>query len=345
MKKSTIITLLVLLALTIASIFIYKNKNKTSTLNKEASEFSVKDTASIDKIFLADKEGKTITLTRKEDGWYLDDDHKARFDGVRLILETINAVSIKSPVSKIARENVIKLMAGRSTKVEIFSKGEKIKQYYVGHTTQDHVGTYMILTNLETDKNYEEPYITYIRGFEGFLSSRYHTDFLDWRDRSIMDFTPPQLKQIKVNLNEMKDSSFVIDFASSTKFTVKNNAGNILNVSEEKLKQYIAYYQNITCEIVLGAKDPIVDTISKQGVPFVTLSVTDINDKKNVCELYHKNPTTENSDSKGIKYRYDPDRIYIRFNDGKDFALAQYYVFGKLLQTYRYFLPDNTVKK
>jgi hypothetical protein len=38
-------------------------------------------------------------------------------------------------------------MASKSTKIEIYSKGEKVKQYYVGHATQDNTGTYMLLTN------------------------------------------------------------------------------------------------------------------------------------------------------------------------------------------------------
>jgi hypothetical protein len=67
-------------------------------------------------------------------------------------------------------------MAAKSTKIEIYSKGEKVKQYYVGHATQDNTGTYMLLTNPETDKNYEEPFITHIPGFEGFLSTRYLTE-------------------------------------------------------------------------------------------------------------------------------------------------------------------------
>jgi hypothetical protein len=49
-----------------------------------------------------------------------------------------------------------------------------VKQYYVGHATQDNTGTYMLLTNPETDKNYEDPFVTHIPGFDGFLSTRYN---------------------------------------------------------------------------------------------------------------------------------------------------------------------------
>lgn len=68
MKKSTIVILAILLALTGFSIYVYKNKNKTTTIDKEASDFKYKDTAGIDKIFLADKEGKQLLVERTVNG-------------------------------------------------------------------------------------------------------------------------------------------------------------------------------------------------------------------------------------------------------------------------------------
>jgi hypothetical protein len=80
MKKSTIITLTILIALAGLSIYIYKSKGKTSTIDKEASAFSFKDTASIDKIFLADKDGKQVLLEKKSQGWILDGKYPVRPD-------------------------------------------------------------------------------------------------------------------------------------------------------------------------------------------------------------------------------------------------------------------------
>jgi hypothetical protein len=41
----------------------------------------------------------------------------------------------------------------------------------------------------------------------------------------------------------------------------------------------------------------------------------------------------------GKNYKYDPDKLFVRYNNGKDYGVAQFYVFGKILQTYQYFLP------
>jgi hypothetical protein len=340
MKKSSVIILAILISLAGLSIYIYKNKNKTSTIDKEASDFRYKDTGSIDKIFLADKEGKQVLVERTSEGWMLDGKFHVRPDVIDLLLYTIRMVEVKSPVSKNGKNSVIKIMSAKSTKIEIYSKGKKVKQYFVGHPTQDHTGTYMILTNLETGENYEEPFITHIPGFDGFLSTRYNTEEIDWRDRLIINFRPPQIKQIKLDLHEIRDSSFVIDLFSMQRFGLKTKKGN-LPFEEDKMKQYIAYFQNVNCETVLDKKDHLVDSLSKSAIPFATLTITDRNNVNSVCEFYHKQPNVSKNAEYNIDYKYDPDRLFIKYNNGKDYGIAQFYVFGKILQTYAYFLPKK----
>lgn len=340
MKKTTIISLLALIILVSLSIYFYKTKNRTSTIDKEASNFGYKDTASIDKIFLADKENKSVLVERTKNGWILNQKYPVRPDVIELLLYTIKMVEVKSPVSKSSRENVIKVLSSKSTKVEIYSKGKKIKQYYVGHPTQDHLGTHMLLTNLDDDKNYDEPFITHIPGFDGFLSTRYNTEELDWRDRLVLNFRPPQIKQIKMDLHEFPDSSYVIDLFSLQRFGLKSvKLGKQLPFEEDKIKQFIAYFQNINCEVVLDKTNPLVDSLSKQAVPFATLTITDRNNNSNFCEFFHKSPNVSKNEQYGVDYKYDPDRLFIRYNNGKDYGVAQYYVFGKILQTYQYFSP------
>lgn len=342
MKKSSLITIAILLALVATSIYVYKNKNRSSTINKEASDFRVKDTNTIDKIFLADKNGHSVLLERKKDGWQLNGKHHVRPDAIELLLYTIASVEVKSPASKNARANAIKLMAAKSTKIEIYSKGEKIKQYFVGHATQDQTGTYMILTNPETGENFEEPFLTHIPGFNGFLTTRYNTDEMDWRDRLLINLTPPKIKQIQLELHEMPDSSFVIDLFSMQRFGLKALKGaKQLPFAEDKIKQYIAYFQNVNCEITLDKTNHLADSLSKSGIPFATLSITDRNNEVNNYQFYHKHPIADKNEQYGVDYKYDPDRLFIRYNNGKDFGIAQFYVFGKILQTYSYFLPQK----
>ncbi len=340
MKKSSIVILTILIALAGFSIYIYKNNKKTSTIDKDASDFKYKDTASIDKIFLADKEGKHVLVEKTPNGWMLEGKFHVRPDVIQLLLYTISSVEVKSPVSKLGKTSAIKIMSAKSTKIEIYSEGKKVKQYFVGHPTQDHTGTFMLLTNLETGENYEEPFITHIPGFDGFLSTRYNTNEIEWRDRLLINYRPPQIKQIKLDLHEIPDSSFVIDLFSMQRFGLKTKKGNV-QFEEDRMKQYIAYFQNVNCETVLDKNDKLVDSLSKSAIPFATLTITDRNNSNSVCEFYHKQPNAAKNKEYAIDYKYDPDNLYVKYNNGKDYGVAQFYVFGKILQTYEYFLPKK----
>ena len=63
MKKNKVLLIVLALMLAATGYFVYTYKG--STINKELSDFAVDDTASINKIFLADKDGKQITLTKQ----------------------------------------------------------------------------------------------------------------------------------------------------------------------------------------------------------------------------------------------------------------------------------------
>jgi hypothetical protein len=341
MKKSSLLIILILSILAGISIYVYKTKSGNSTLNKEASNFKYKDTAQVDKIFIADKDGKLLTLDRVKGTWMVNNTYKARPDIMETLLRTIASVEVKSPVSKLSRENVIKVLASKSVKVEIYNNGNKVKQFYVGHTTQDHLGTYMLLTNPETDENYSEPFITHIPGFEGFLNTRFITDELDWRDRLVMSIRPPQIKYIKMDLHEISDSSYIIDLISMQRFTIKTLKGKNVPFEEDKIKQFIAYFLNINCENVLDEKSNLVDSLSKKALPFATITITDRDSKTQSIQLFHKQPNVSKNEQYGIDYKYDPDRLYIKYNYNKSYGLGQYYVFGKILQTYGYFMPKK----
>ncbi|MGZ4061153.1 MAG: hypothetical protein ACXVPU_19130, partial [Bacteroidia bacterium] len=113
MKRNRIAIILVII-LGSAS-FWYIVNNRKSTLNAEMRNFAVADTASITKIFLADKEGRTITLERHPEGnWTVNQKYAVRMDALQTLLETIKRVDVKEPVGKKAQDNVIKRLAAKA---------------------------------------------------------------------------------------------------------------------------------------------------------------------------------------------------------------------------------------
>jgi hypothetical protein len=344
-NKSSLIVITLLTILCAVSFYIYKNKTSGSTIDKEARDFKIEDTASVTKIFMADKNGNSITLERTKTGWVTPNKYPCRADAINLLLYTMKMVDVKSTVSKNARQGVIKQMIGRSIKVQAFHNDDLIKQYYVGHENMDNDATYMILTDLDNMENYEEPFLMCIPGFNGYLSSRYILNENEWRERVVINYIPPQLKVIKVEFSENPDSSFVIKLNSTTNFELQKLNGAALPFDEVKMKQYLAYFQNISYEKLLTQVNKrLVDSI-QNAVPFIKLSITSNQNETKTFNFVRKNSSWEINKKYSVEYKYDPDRFFMSFNTGKETALVQYYVFGKILQTYGYFLPKSTVKK
>ncbi len=344
-NKSSLIVITLLSILCAVSFYLYKNKTNSGTIDIESRNFKIEDTAAVTKIFIADKEGRSITLERTENGWVTPKKYHCRTDAISLLLYTMKRLEVKSPVAKNAKKGVIQLMIGRSLKVQAYHNNELIKQYYVGHENQDNNATYMILTNIDTEENYEEPFLMYIPGFEGYLSSRYIIDEYEWRDRLIINYTPPQLKSIKMDFIVNPDSSYIITLKNTTSFELSKMNGTPIAFEEAKMKQYLAYFQNISCEKVLsGISKHLSDSIIN-AVPFLNMTITDNTNKTKEFSFVNKYSSEALNRKYGFNYKYDPDRLFIIDKATKEISLIQYYVFGKIIQTYGYFLPKTTVKK
>lgn len=345
-KRSSYFILVVLLALIAISVYLIKSKSKLSTVNDDSRNFSFKDTASLSKIFIADKEGNHVTLTRSKKGWMVNDKYNCRSEAILNLLEVIKHVEVKMSVQKLAKQNVLKFMASNAMKVELYTGDEKVKQYYVGHEPNDSEGSYMVLTNLEEDENYADPYVCFIPGFKGILQPRFITRENEWRDRIVMNFIPPQIKEIKVeHFNQAKDSSFVIEAVDKSNFKLKNKSGAEIGFDMALMRQYLIYFQNISYEVLISGKNVKLQDSLHQIGPFSQITLSTTTNELFTYKFYRKQFNGNVNPELGTTFDYDPDRMYMSFDGGKEWALVQYFVFGKLLVTFSYFSPPQSVKK
>ena len=186
-NKNVVIGLVSIVLLLAISVYLIL-KNQTDTFKKDLTNFAVKDTASISKIFLADRTGKKVVLERiSVSEWKVNGKFEARPQAIKLLLQTIHNISVKATVPKPAFNNVVKRLATGAVKVEIYKHDELAKTYYVGGATQDSYGTYMIMENSTT------PYIIWMQGFEGYLTPRYFTEENVWRNPALIHISPIEI--------------------------------------------------------------------------------------------------------------------------------------------------------
>lgn len=135
--------LLILIILTTAALLLRK---QWGTLSVDETAFAIEDTAAIGKIFIADMQGGKVILTRNNQYWTVNDKYIVRNDYMPTLLSTLKNLSVDRPVPDAAQANVLKEMASHNKRVEVFDrKGKLLKAYFVGGSSLDALGTYMVM--------------------------------------------------------------------------------------------------------------------------------------------------------------------------------------------------------
>lgn len=331
-NKFLIITLIILVA--IAAYFFVSKSN--STLG-ELNDFAIKDTASIDKIFIADATGDKVTLVRGEKHWLVEGKHKARPESMEVIMNTFYQIAVKSPVSKAAQNNVIRDLATTAIKVEIYQgKSKPTKVYYIGGATQNNQGTYMLLENEGVKSS--APFIMYIPGFNGYLTTRFYANANQWRDAAVFTYLPDEIKSISITYFEQPENSFTINQSLGQISLFDENKNAIQQFDTNKVKQYLGQYEKVYYEMVVmneisqAKKDSVI-----ASQPYFKIEGEDIFGKKTKIVAYHMPNYRQIEDENGVPFQYDVDRMYGYFNN-ELFVYIQFHTFDKITFPRKIFL-------
>ncbi len=348
MKKNRlpIIIILVLAVLTLFLVF----KSKTDTIDNKNNQFAVDDTASITKIFIADKNNNSVALSRKDSSsWMVNDTFAASKETVVSLLKTIMSLDVKQPVSKTGREQIMKLLATNGIKVEIYQKVYRIdlfdkikwfphekltKTYYVGSATQDNLGTYMLLDGAE------DPYIVFIQGFNGFLNTRYSPMLKDWRDHTVFNLKYNQIKSVEIDIAGDAVGSFSAVKKSPREFDVRMLADKSKFIPYDTLKimDLFAAFENIRFEAFQNDLPKLEKDSILSNKPFINLSVELVDGKQMKVKTFLMKASPNQIDQLGKAVEYDRDRLYALINNDKDLVLIQFYVFGRLFKPLSYYI-------
>ena len=205
MKKNAGLIIIVLV-LAVAAVYFVR-LNRSSTMREELKDFAVKDTASITKVFLADKAGNSVTITRDASGgWYVNS-NPARRTMIKSLMDVLHGVDVRNRVAKAAYKNVVAALASTGIKCEIYlnNKDKPEKVYYIGGNTQDDMGTFMMLENSSV------PFVTQIPGFNGYLTPRYSVKEKEWKENSVFKVPLNELASVDVSYLAFPSQSFRIE--------------------------------------------------------------------------------------------------------------------------------------
>lgn len=336
MKK--LIILILGLGVVIALVFLALDLSKSSKRSDlSLINFAIQDTASVDKISIYDSyHDREFTLVRNEKGvWEDKDGNCVQQDIVEMMLKTMLNITLKGYVPKSAMKNMKKMMMAKNKEVKIYQNGEWVKTWYVGHPTQSHAGTHMLLETPEKKSDY--PVIMGMKGFHGILDPRFFTDPRKFACTQLFSVMRENIKSVEVINRVVPNESFEISKQGS-KYQVTSNGLPLENINEGNVLFYLNGFENINfnqANYTLSEEE--VDSI-KSETPDYELKLETNENQTHELSLYRRLDPSENSSDSLI---YDKDYLWGVKKDG-ELVRMQYYSVGPLINGQTIFV-DNSV--
>ena len=349
MKKYYPFIIVILLLAGAAAWFITTRNH--GTFETEEDAFAIRNKKDITKVILTDTEKKRVELTLVNGIWMVNGKYPAREELIISLFDVLARIKTLCPVPKAGHDYVVKSLFEKNTKVEVYlnKDDQAARAYYVGGPTPDGNGTYMLR---EVDgKTDARPYITYLPGLQGYLTPRYQTDAEIWRAKVLFKYNPEDIKSLSLEYPAEENKSFSINRVAKDSFTVSaiNDKYAINQAYQQKyIREYLEFYSTVSIETYDNKntdRDSIIHT-----TPYCIFKITGNDNKVNEAKLFYQ-PVNKRSkmpfDSKGNPMTYDVDHYYASIFGDQDFAVVQYYVFGKLLRSYQdfFFKPGSNTAK
>ncbi len=345
--KKNIILLITLLLLGIFAWIVYSKQKNSTIASNELSNFAIEDTASVNKIIITDQQGKRAKLERIPGNklWKLNDNYFAREDAVNLLLKTFNRIRIRGNVSDASRDNMMKLLVTSSKKVEIYTGGDQPEKiYYVGSATPDHTGTHMILEIPGIGRS-EDPFITHMEGFTGFLTTRFFTSEMEWRYTGIFEYPSLDFKRVRIVNHILPSESFEVKYTGGNNIQLFDGyvaeTGNFSNqeltFDTSAVKQFLLLFKKVHVESYNTLLDQSQTNTILTSPPSFTISVEENNGSLNSIDLFLRPATTVTYDENGNVNPWDVGYYWAKTKDN-ELAIAQSYNFGPLINAVGFYL-------
>ena len=351
-KNRSIFIAFILLAL--VALVLWLSQSST-TFRRSSSDFKLNDSSSVTRIFMADKNNNSVTLTRKApDKWLVNEKYPAQNQSIGLLLKTMVGLEVQQPVAKAAHNTIVKELAVNAVKVEVYQQVFRIdlfgirmfphekltKVYYVGGATQSNLGCFMLM------QDSSEPFVVYLPGFRGFVSPRYSPIEKYWRNYIVFRKNIPEIAKVRVEIPATPEYSYEVRNNGQNKFilvSLKDQA-EVKNYDTLKLLNFLSGFRSLAYEALLNDMDKLRKDSILRSRPFITITLTDTSGVSKTITTFHKKGPDGQTDPKGAPLPYDLDRLYASVNDGKDFTIIQYFTFDKVLRPLPFFMKEGGVK-
>lgn len=334
-----IVTLIVGMGLIVGliwfAVYLMDNSGKSVT---ELIDFSVENTDDITKVIITDEWENRLEIVKADDGkWEDAEGHCLQQQNMDFILEAFKKIEFKGYVPDNSKERYIGLMSAQHVKVEIFTKGEWLKTWYIGPSTKDHYGQVMLLDSKEFGKS-DYPVIMKIKALNGIIKPRFKADYREWMCRDILSLSLEEIKSVDLDYKDEPKRSLTVKREGAT-FNVYQQGKLLPEVDTSNVFRYLNNYKDINFnrpnyELNVAQVDSV-----RRTQPFCVLTVEEMNGNNTALKLYRiqtveKNDMMANESMEIVNT--NNDLFWCEVPSGA-FVKCQYFHFDKILLGHVYF--------
>jgi len=322
---------LILIVLGGAAYFIKENvKSPKSSIDTTDRQFAFPK-EDVGKILITEKDGNTITYTRRGNDWYINDTYKVSEFIMPHLLNVIDRIKINTIPSNAAKPNLIDEINRIGFNVKVYDlQGKEVKSYYVGSDNKD--GTTFLMDGAE------QPYNVHLKAITGGIRSRFLNNVDEVRDREIFKYNANDIKSIVIEYYKDQKASFKlnndgknIEVEPLSQFLSKSTTP----VNQALAQSYLSEYNRLFAEAYDNG-NARKDSIS-QLIPFARVTVSSKSGDSKFVDFYpFKDLLIRNANTETVQDAQNLERYFVNKND-EDFLVVQNRVFNPIFRPYEYF--------
>lgn len=325
-----------LAVLAAATYFFVLNRSNSTVDGRDRLLGFATQPERITRIEIESADGSRAYLERRPDSafWQFNEFYLAREDATELLLQTLERMRIRKPVSLAHRAKIAQQIDSLGRQVRVFtdSRHEHAAASFKIYGTP-HVGAGNFV-QFAADPT--TPYLVYIPGFDGELAIRMHTMTDRWRTHRIFGGSWSDIDSLQVVYNDRPERSYLVTQRDGeARFVATGLEDDVQrdNVESTLLAQEILKTAAAANIETFDSEYSKRDSLLSAGPPYATIAISSPVEVLNQQIAVYRMPITRRSKvGQSGDQIYDTDRYFATINDGRDFVVIQSFVFDKIFR-------------
>lgn len=350
MKRTA--TLWVILALLLGAFGLYFSlSGKKGSLSQHDQNFRIPaDDLEVGRIEMQRQNGQSLLLEQDDSGiWQVNDRFRANESAVKELLGTLRNLTVRLPVAlsdqqkvnaALEREGVLVTIYARTHwirlpgGISLIPRTKRVKRFLAGEDTPDGESTFMRL--LKSDM----PFAVHVPGIQGGMAGLFSTEETAWRDPVVLNLTAALIQSVEVIFPERETDSFTLDFSeSSIQLFQGGQPVDSARIDWPRVSRFLDSFTGLHYEKLITGEDQDRLAQEMRSPHFLVIRVSDRQGKTTQMLFFHRMLQPEELKDLAPGIDTDPDRFFLQVNEG-DFALAQYFVFSRIIRPFSFFLAQ-----